>query len=392
MTQARRALIIAPDDFPREYEDYVAACRALNLEPNEQHCYVVCRVSTAAGPRTLLTVDLGPLQDAEKPDTSDQVGLLSAGRSKEAATGTGAGSGRGMPRPPPSGGPPISPLREPSAASAPGQEPNPFGDFCRHEQPGGRIAGQRDHPVVQLVLDPDRATLKGVAVWNPRTEQVGIARETETVKTAARKALADTAAEAIVKELWPPHAASPALAGVDTAFNALKGALEPQTLLLKTANVAARVAAVHAGLGVVAPLVGQFAEELCKQYVPPPRESVKVLYSVDIDLYAAAGKLGYCPALRELTLEETSHWIEKPFTAWSGVDTPGRVSTPVDHTPDQQTLPVYVPPSPHGSSTRTEYGLAKRDEHGARHPRSYVKPQPPDPDIHSPTPHGPGEP
>ena len=50
MAQARKALIIAPDDVPGEYGDYGAACQALNLEPNG-HCYVVCRVSTAAGPR-----------------------------------------------------------------------------------------------------------------------------------------------------------------------------------------------------------------------------------------------------------------------------------------------------------------------------------------------------
>jgi hypothetical protein len=86
MAQARKALIIAPDDFPGEYDDYAAACQALNLEPNE-HCYVVCRVSTAAGPRTLLTVDLDLLQDTEKAGTSDQASLLSAGRSKETASG-----------------------------------------------------------------------------------------------------------------------------------------------------------------------------------------------------------------------------------------------------------------------------------------------------------------
>lgn len=88
MTQARKALFIAPDDVPWEFDDYAAACRALNLEPN-RHCYVVCRVST----RTLLTADLGLLQDTEKADTSDQASLRSAGRSKETASGTGADYG-----------------------------------------------------------------------------------------------------------------------------------------------------------------------------------------------------------------------------------------------------------------------------------------------------------
>lgn len=67
MTQVRKALFIAPDDVPWEFDDHAAACQALNLEPN-RHCYVVCRVSTAAGTRTLLTADLGLLQDTEKAD------------------------------------------------------------------------------------------------------------------------------------------------------------------------------------------------------------------------------------------------------------------------------------------------------------------------------------
>jgi hypothetical protein len=321
MTQALKALIVAPYDVPGEYGDYAAACQALNLELNE-HCYVVCRVSTAAGPRTLLTVDLDLLHDTEKADTPDQASLLSAGRSTETASG-------------------------------PGQEPNPFGDFRRQEPPGGRTAGQPDHPVVQLVLDRERATLKGVAVWNPRTGQLGTATEleiaTEAVDASVREAFADTAAEAIVGKLWPPHAAPPALADVDAALMALKGSLDPQTLLLKMINVAARVAAAHAGLGVVAPLVGNFAEDLCKQYVRPPRERilVNVLSSVDIDLYAAAGKLDDCAALRDLTREETSRGIENLFTARFGVGTPGcgpGVSTEekrrADHTAHDSRAPV----------------------------------------------------
>jgi hypothetical protein len=70
----------------------------------------------------------------------------------------------------------------------------------------------------------------------------------------------------------------------------------------------------------VAPLVGQFAEDLCKQYVRPPTPLRGILYSVDIDLYAAAGKLPDCAALRKLTLEETSHGIEncsRPGSGWA---------------------------------------------------------------------------
>ena len=44
--------------------------------------------------------------------------------------------------------------------------------------------------------------------------------------------------------------------------------------------------------------------------------------SVDIDLYAAAGKLTDCATLRELTCEETSHEIENLFRRF-GDDVPG---------------------------------------------------------------------
>ena len=194
MANALRALIIAPDDVPGDFGDYVAACQALKLEPNE-HRYVVCLVSTAAGPRTLLTVDLDLLQDTEKAGTPDQTSLLGTSPSKE-TVGTGAA----------------------------GVEGNPFGDFCRRTDvgpPPSRLVGEPpDRPVVELVLDLDRATLKGVAVWNAADEKFRVATPLDA---AVRETFADTVAEAVVGELWPAHAASPALADFDTALMAVKG-------------------------------------------------------------------------------------------------------------------------------------------------------------------------
>jgi hypothetical protein len=332
MAQLRRALIIAPDEFPGEWDAYVAACHELNLEPNGD-CYLVCRVSTATGWRTLLTLDLGLLQDTEKADTPDQAGLPSMGRFKESAPGTGTGFRGGRVRQSlnpaaPGEMPPPGRLRQPlvhprESPFLPWQGPNPFGGFCRSEGSGSRTAGQPDRPVVELVLDRYGAMLKSAAVWNAGAGELGIAGG--AVEAHVREAFADTAVEAVIGKLWPLHAASPALVDFDTAFMVLHGVLEPQTLLLKMINVAARVAATHAGMGVVAPLVGKFAEQLCEQYIRPPGETslAGVLDAVDIDLYAAAGELPDCVALRDVTVELTSHGIEKLFKARFGVDTPG---------------------------------------------------------------------
>lgn len=361
MTRAWRALIIAPDNFPDEYDDYVAACRQLKLEPNG-HCYLVCLISTADVPRTLLTVDLPLSPDIYEAGTPDQASLPGADRSTEAASSGGPAGPRrappwdvggyrsgdqGLPRhgpdPEESGpglpawgdvlpspiipAPPSTPPEPPEPvrrAASPSRKRNPFVRFC---EPASPYARQPNRPLVQLVLDLDRATLKGVAVWNPPGKLVIAAKADEEVKAALREAFADAAAQVVIDRLWPPHAPPAGLADLDTAITVLQARLEPQTLLLKMINAAARVAAVHAGFGVAAPLVGQFAEDLCKQFVRPPTPTdeimVNVLSSIDIDLYAAAGKLADCAELRELTVQETSLGIEKLFKAWFGVDPPG---------------------------------------------------------------------
>jgi hypothetical protein len=377
MTRAWRALIIAPDNFPDEYDDYVAACRALKLEPNG-HCYLVCLISTADGPRTLLTVDFPLSPDIYEAGTPAQASLPGADRSTETASRAGplysgrhpfwdrgyrSGDqdlpGRG-PDPEKSGPAPSSwvrvrPSRTISALppeppepvlrpASPSQERNPFVGFCEP-------ASQPNRPLVQLVLDLDRAALKGVAVWNPtgkpHEKLVIAAKADDAVKAALRETFADTAAQVVIDRLWPPHTPPAGLADLDTAITVLQAGLEPQTLLLKMIYAAARVAALHAGFGLAAPLVGQFAEDLCKQFVRPPTATdeimVNVLSSIDIDLYAAAGKLADCAPLRELTVQETSLGIEKLFKARFGVDPPGRDPRPGGPSP-------MPPPGPGGPS------------------------------------------
>jgi hypothetical protein len=364
MEHARRALIIALDDVPEGYDDYETACRALKLEPNG-HTYLVCVVSTAADPRTLLTVDLGLLSEISEAGTPGQGSSSGTDQPRQTASGTGAadpGSGlsldpyRGGVRRrvlPPSGYPPVPhveprPFGYPPHPAPPpvypdlpvqiarlppqGQKPNQFRDFCRPRPAGprGRLPSQPkarrpDEPHVLVRLDLDRATLKDAAVWNPRAGKFRAASKAEDAVIAAlRETFADTSAQAAVDMLWPPRAPSPGLADFDTAIMALQAVLEPQTFLLKLINATARVAAVHAGLGVVAPLVGQFAEDLCRQYVRPRRDSIMtILTCVDIDLYAKAGELPNCATLRQLTAEEASFGIEKLFSDWFEVETPG---------------------------------------------------------------------
>lgn len=119
MAPALTALIIAPDDFPRKYKDYDAACRAVNLEPNG-HCYLVCQVTTAAGPRTLLTVDLNLLPGSYEAGTPDHASVPGTDRSEETASRAGTpGSGRYPPHPLPQGPDPRLPRHPPEAPRGP---------------------------------------------------------------------------------------------------------------------------------------------------------------------------------------------------------------------------------------------------------------------------------
>jgi hypothetical protein len=386
MTRAWRALIIAPDNFPDDYGDYAAACRELKLEPNG-HCYLVCLISTADRPRTLLTVDLALLPGIDEAGLLDQATQPGADPSTKIASGTGVldrGSDRdgrdldpeeswqesptlrsptladrasNVPRlwghwPSPTY-PPLLPgkpegTRQPSG----GTKRNSFGEFCRTASPSAQR--QPNQPHVQLVLDLHRATLKSVAVWNPNgppDRKLGIAAKADdAVKSALRETFADPAAQVVIDRLWPPHAPPAGLADLDTAITVLQAGLEPQTLLLKMINAAAHVAAVHAGFGLAAPLVGQFAENLCRQFVPPtPTDEimVNVLSSIDIDLYAAADKLPDCAELRELTVQETSLGIEELFKARFGVDPPGPDPAPDGPSPDpRDPRPDGPSPSP----------------------------------------------
>lgn len=363
MEHACKALIIALDDVPGEYDDYETACRALKLEPNG-HTYLVCLVSTAAGPRTLLTVDLGLLPEIGEAGTSGQASSSGTDRSKQTASGTGALKPRPFGYPPhrapspvdpglPGQVPQVPPEGQKPSGHVPqvppeGQKPNQFRDFCslRPARPGGRLADQPqarrpDRPHVVLVLDLDRATLKGTAVWNPKTGQLGtVSKAEDAVIAALRETLADTSAQAAVDKLWPVRAPSPGLADLDTAVTALQAVLEPQTLLLKMINATARIAAAHAGMALVAPWVGQFAENLCRPYVRTPRDSIMtVLTCVDIDLYAAAGELPNSATLHQLTVEEASLGIEKLFSDWFEVETPGHDPGPAENRP-------VIPPDP----------------------------------------------
>jgi hypothetical protein len=175
MAHARRALIIAPDDFPDEYDDYAAACRALKLEPNG-HCYLVCLVTTAAGPRTVLTADLALLPDIYEAGTPDQASVPGTDRSKEAAFRAGAPSpfkdrpDRGLlqdPYPPETQGEPHVGLpgwgRHPEPSANPAPPPR---------RPEGEARGPALARVRFGVVRNPAATANKIA-WPQRTNPLG---------------------------------------------------------------------------------------------------------------------------------------------------------------------------------------------------------------------------
>ena len=415
MTQARRALIIAPDDFPLgEYDDYGAACRALNLELNG-HCYVVCRVSTAAGPRTLLTVDLGLLQGTEKADTSDQASLLSAGRSNETASG------------------------EPFAAS--GLEPETTTQVDRQAAPSSWEVACLEGTELDKVLGPgaelkETKLIQGRIFYDESTQDLWVERDIlllppsgrseilEWIQGEGTEGVAEYMArqvDAVLSQSQLFHFATGSVGGIDLAAldvanlqdgwheffiggptEKLASALGlPDTSLIGNVagslplpfdrlmggfRLACEIGAV-ATVMVTGPtplvLVGEklLVKDVLHRVVA---ESISALLAGDGKQPETTTQVD-----REVAPKENVK-PEEP-TAPFGVVTPERrpgVSTPVD----QATRPIDIPPPPgDGRSTETEY-WDELAEYGPPDPSSHHNPQPPHPDIDSPAPDGPGEP
>ena len=78
-------------------------------------------------------------------------------------------------------------------------------------------------------------------------------------------------------------------------------------------NHATRAAAIHAGLGPLAPLAGRFAEELCRGLFPPDQHKIldNLISVTDIAVCARAGNLQASDELRAKMTSEIANRIGK---------------------------------------------------------------------------------
>jgi hypothetical protein len=275
MAKLRKAVVILPGDFSEESGGYFAACQALGLRPGP-HGHAIYLVKTSAESFTLVNAALG------EPAA---IGGAERGRTDQSGSRNDGGQHGG------------------TAAFGGSRTSTGTGEVVK--------IGLTGHPIARVVVNVRSGALEGVGVSNrqPEADMVagpGVAKPEGAVEAAVREAVADVLAETLVGAAWPVLPSTGALKDYDSLYQAAASLLQPQTLLLKLINASVRGAAHAAGLGIVAPLIGQMAEDLCAPLLRPSPESqaasdmVKI---IDIELYAEHGQLAKCPALRGLAIE-----------------------------------------------------------------------------------------
>jgi hypothetical protein len=306
MVMLGRALVILPGDSSQESGGYDGACEALGLRVSP-HGHVIYLVETSPGSLMLASAELGEqsaIWGAERGH---------ANRSGSHNTGEQHG-GTAM----------LRGLR----TSASGAE------VVEISLP--------DHPIAQVVVKEPSGTFEDVGV-----EAHPVAEPEGPVEKAVREAFADVLAETLVGAIWPAFPSTGVLKNYESLYQAAKLLLEPEILLLKLINASVRGAAHAAGLGIVAPLAGQLAEDLCAPLLRPgPEEQAgsDMLKIIDIELYAEDGHLAECPALRGLTIQSVAAGIGKLLEPRSGP----RTADPADLRPTAW--------SPRGSLPRSSSG------------------------------------
>jgi hypothetical protein len=335
MTKLRRALVVLPSDFSERPGGYVAACQALGLAPNP-HGHVLYLAETSAGTRALVRAELGEpgaIQDTDEGST-DVPGSQNVAEQR----------GRSL----------IS-------------SEDSVREFCSPEpvEPGMDLAG---HPSARTVINVSTGRLEGVGVWNPKAKVYrharlgGAARLEAGVQSVVREAVAEVLAETFGGASWPApsHSAATALNDHDVLYLAAEILLEPETFLLKMINATARAAAVRAGLGIVASLVGQLAEDMCAPVLrlsPGNQAAGEMVKIIDMDLYAKGARL--------------HRWPDLHRRPWPAVDKVlgGLLASRPGTPPDKSVPPVYPtrpdepsptdPPSPPGSPAPLEPPLPR---------------------------------
>lgn len=333
MIKLDRALVILPGDPSEESSEYREACEAVGLRPS-RHGHAIYLLETAAGSLTLFSAELG------------EPGLIrGAGRVRGDWSGSRrSGEQHGE----------TAPLRgiRTSAGDAELVEIGPTG---------------RGHPIARVVVRTRTSNLHGSVSSSPEPETStapgpGAAQLWGPIGGDVHQALADVLAETLVSALWPAAPEAGPLADYDSLYRAAEILLEPEALLLMLINASVRAAAHALGVGILAPVIGRLAEDLCAPLLHPSPENqaasdlVKI---IDIDLYMAGGQPAACPALRELTTETVAGVIGTLLTSRPSPHKDGIVhlrpgpdtlptTRPTNHPPahrSQSPIPA-VPPGP----------------------------------------------
>lgn len=284
MVKLYRALVVRPGDLSSGAGSYAGVCRVLGLVPSPRG-HAIYLAGTAPGSVTLVCAELGDPAAVQASDVSGEADLpevLGSQRMGEQLITGGQWQGIGHAD--------LLPGRDRGAVNASGQ---PLGEFCRGK--GAVDAGREliDHPSARVVVSARSRRLEGVRVWNASADRYAVARLDEVMdepmRQTVRESVARELAETAVGVIWkaPVQARSE---DYEVAFAVSEFLLEPQEFLLTVINAVARAAAVHAGFGPLAGLVGQLTEVLCQQLIEPGTEdqlTSDIVTVLDIDLYAS---------------------------------------------------------------------------------------------------------
>jgi hypothetical protein len=174
---------------------------------------------------------------------------------------------------------------------------------------GGDAGDGRDLPDVEMFLlnrvkgiRPAGAEAIPVIDWRSG-KQTGVAARDERggydirdfegrLSGAVRSAAIDTVTGAFLGMVIPGSGTT----SLDAMISALEKLLEPREILLALVNAAARAIAIQAGLGIIAPLIGQFAENtaralLDREHATDRPVAARLLKGAKIAAYAESGTL-----------------------------------------------------------------------------------------------------
>ena len=255
--------------------------------------------------------------------------------------------------------------------------------FCSQAGAAKSATDLTVHPSARVVVNTRTRKLEGVRVFDPaRPDEAfkiatphGVITPGGKLEEAAREAVAQVLADALVSAVWPTPIPSTGLLGdYDVLCEAAEFLLDPEELLLKMINAFVRALAFHAGFGHLAQLVGYLAEDLCRESLhssPEDQAADDVVKIIDIDLYATDGQLSECTTLRELAISNVadviSEWLASPpGRSPTNTGPAGRRSAP----PRNWSWNGSPPGGRSGTATgRTATRMAIRYPQGGRGPR-----------------------